>query len=395
MMSRSWKRLAACFAASVVVSCAYMEAEAAPTTFCNGAYGTSNQYWKTTHPSASTILGRMPTGGSRRTFGNVVMVEPATNSSGAPLLSSEFSTQWNYIFGTSTSTGYGTKLAGSWPSGATRSWGLNTNSSAIKKNISECVVNGGDSAICLGIPSGSVQPSSMGQHSAWQILDQGSLGSVGTKSCLVYEVLFSSNFNFQGIDGKLPGSTNVNTANPTPPGDQVCSGTSKTTNNGTRFSTRMGWTDGGGDSDTTNAKGKLANQFRNDMLSWTCSGNKFLTEMHATGPSSSDPIQRGVWYRFEHEVISNTNYSTSAGQLSGATSKLRVFRTSDEALMLTLTKTDEFTFNGTDWPLIPKATSSSAKNTGIWLSIQQGGTVADTSTLGYAIALRNFGLYLK
>jgi hypothetical protein len=117
--------------------------------------------------------------------------------------------------------------------------------------------------------------------------------------------------------------------------------------------------------------------------------------MHTSGPSTSDFIQRGTWYRFEHEVISNTDFSTSPGQLSGATSKLRVFRTSDEALMLTLTKTNEFTFNGTDWPLIPRATSSTAKDTGIWLSIQQGGTVANASTLGYAIALRNFGLYLK
>jgi hypothetical protein len=41
--------------------------------------------------------------------------------------------------------------------------------------------------------------------------------------------------------------------------------------------------------------------------------------MHATGPADSPQvIQRGVWYRFEHELGLNSNYESSCNELAGA-----------------------------------------------------------------------------
>ena len=120
----------------------------------------------------------------------------------------EFDKHFKYIFGDSVTAGYGRKLQGAWQASAGTSWGLAAKLG--RKNLSECIVNGTDTAFCLGIPSGKINVNSLGHHGTWAIIDPASLpGSVGGKACIAYDIMFSSNFDFKGLDGKLPGLTNA------------------------------------------------------------------------------------------------------------------------------------------------------------------------------------------
>jgi hypothetical protein len=128
-----------------------------------------------------------------------------------------------------------------------------------------------------------------------------------------------------------------------------------------------------------------------------------MTAMHSQDPKGMiQSIQRGVWYRFEHELVLNSNYSTSRNALSGASSKIWVYRKSDNALLQAFGRQDSFQLdadrNGSmeTYPLMPR-TSSDKRINGIFMSIQQGGNLTGSGpwVLDYAIAMRNFGLFLK
>ncbi len=372
--------------------------------YCGGKYQTGNKFWETKEPSVSTVLSHLPLS-KRKTSGNIVSLNYARNSSGDLIYQSYFDDHWKNIFGTSTSSGYGRKLAGSWVPSASTSWGIPTWLN--RKNLSECVVDGKESAICLGIPSGRINVSSLGHHSGWAILDTAKMNSsLGQYACLTYEVMFSSNFDFKKVDGKLPGLTNT-PPRTSPPNDHLCQGRNRLKNTGATFSTRLGFTDAGGSSEV--ATTKLMNNFKNDMFGYNCSSdgsssnNEFLTEMHAQDPKGAlQVIKRGVWYRFEHEINLNTNYDSSKNEYSGATSKVWLYRKSDNALLQSFSKKDMFSFDADNngrselYPLMPR-TSSAKKVSGIFLSIQQGGNLPGSGpwSLNHVIALRSFGLFLK
>jgi hypothetical protein len=372
--------------------------------YCGGNYQTGNKFWETKEPTVSTVLSRLPSN-KRKTSGNIVSLNYARDSSGNLINQSYFNDHWNKIFGTSTSNGYGRRLAGSWAPSSTTSWGMPTWLN--RKNLSECVVNGKETAICLGIPTGKINVSSLGHHSGWSIIDTTKLnGSVGGKACLVYEVMFSSNFDFKKVDGKLPGFTNT-PPRAIPPNDHLCQGRERLKNTGSMFSTRLGFTDAGGSSEI--ATTKLMNNFKNDMFSYSCSAdgsssnNEFLTQMHAQDPKGAlQVIKRGVWYRLEHEISLNTNYDSSRNEYSGATTKVWLYRRDDNALLQSFSKKDTFSFDSNRdgrselYPLMPR-TSSAKKVSGIFLSIQQGGNLSGSGPwkLDHVIALRRFGLFLK
>jgi hypothetical protein len=125
--------------------------------------------------------------------------------------------------------------------------------------------------------------------------------------------------------------------------------------------------------------------------------------MRAQDPAG-DPqtIQRGVWYRFEHELDLNTNYDSSRNETSGAYSKVWLYRQKDGVLLQSFSKKNTFSFdadqNGTpeSYPLMPR-NSDAKKINGIFMSVQQGGSLPGSGpwSLNYVIALRNFGLFLK
>ncbi len=375
---------------------------AEPSSYCGGQYPASSKYWMTTSPSASTVLGRLPNA-KRTKSGNITTLSYQRNKDGSVTNRAEFDRQWQYIFGTSRTTGYGKLLKGKMPSSANTSWGkLN---SYTKHNLSECVVGSSDTAICMGIPSGTINVSSLGHHSGWTVIDPASLpGKAGSRACIVYDVMFSSNFKFLKVDGKLPGLTNA-TGSSLPPNDHLCSGTSRIKNTGSAFSTRPGFTDGGGS--TTMAALKLGNNFKNDMIPYDCKAdgdsrnNEFATGMHAQDvTNNTQTIKTGVWYRLEHELVLNDNYATRPGTLSGAESRVWLYQGSK--LVRTIGIEDSFRMDANrdgsfeSYPLMPR-TKPEQKITGIFMSIQQGGNLTGKGpwTLDHVIALRNFALLYK
>jgi hypothetical protein len=362
-----------------------------------------NKFWETRQPSVATVLEHLPSS-KQKTSGNVVSLNYARDSSGNLLNQSYFDDHWRQIFGTSTASGYGRRLAGAWAPSANTSWGVQTTDT--RRNLSECVINGTDTAICLGIPSGRINVSSLGHHTSWAILDPAGMGDVGNRACIVYEVMFSSNFDFKGQPGKLPGLSNAPLGQPAP-NDHLCHNMDRLKNTGATFSTRLAFSDSGGSN--TAATAKLGNNFKNDMFSYDCAGdgsstgNEFLSEMHAQDPKGViQSIQRGVWYRLEHELVLNSSFDTARNAASGASSKIWVYRKSDNALLQAFGKKDVFQFdadhNGSleSYPLMPR-TSLSKRINGIFMSIQQGGNLPGSGpwTLDYVIAVRNFGLFLK
>ncbi|WP_027133169.1 hypothetical protein [Geminicoccus roseus] len=375
-----------------------------PSSYCGGAYSINDKYWEANSPDLAMVLGRLPANRSR-TSGNILSLNYARDSKGNLLQQAEFDRHWTHIFGKSTSTGYGTRLRGAYPKGAASSWGLATK--AGRKNLSECVVDGTDTAICLGIPSGKINVSSLGHHGTWAVLDPAGLeGSVGTRACIVYDVMFSSNFDFRGLDGKLPGLTNA-PAKVAAPSDQLCAGRTRLVNDGSVFSTRLGFTDAGGS--PTRAAVRVLNQFRNDMFAYDCTAdgsktnNEYLTQMRAVDPGGwTEVIQRGVWYRLEHELVMNSRFETVNNLASGASSKVWLYRKSDEALMRSYGRQDNFAFDANrdgrpeNYPLLPR-TDAGRKINGIFMSVQQGGNLpgAGPWKMDYVIAMRNFGLFLE
>ncbi|WP_159714189.1 polysaccharide lyase [Geminicoccus flavidas] len=267
-------------------------------------------------------------------------------------------------------------------------------------------MDGKDPAICLGIPSGKINVSSLGHHGTWAILDPKSSKGAGERACIVYDVMFSSNFDFNGLDGKLPGLAIAQAKTAAPP-DHLCQGRNRLINDGRVFSTRLGFTDAGGS--PTAAVVRVMNQFKNDMFRYDCAGdgsatnNEYLTQMRAVDPNGwSEVIKRGVWYRLEHELVLNTRYETLNNLKSGASSKVWLYRLSDNALLKTYGRENSFTFDSNHdgraepYPLLPR-TSPDQKITGIFLSIQQGGNLSGKGPwkLDYVIAMRDFGLSLK
>ncbi len=379
-------------------------AAAEPASFCGGAYAASDKYWETTSPSLSSVLGHIPANKSK-TSGNIRSLNYARDAKGNLVNQAEFDRHWKHIFGTSTGTGYGRKLRGAWAQGAATSWGLATKLG--RKNLSECVVNGTDTAICLGIPSGKINVSSLGHHGTWAVLDAAGMnGAAGDKACIVYDVMFSSNFDFKGIDGKLPGLTNA-PAKTEAPNDQLCKGRNRIINDGSVFSTRLGFTDAGGS--PTAAAVRVMNQFRNDMFTYDCTrdgsstNNEFLTQMRAVDPGGwTEVIKRGVWYRIEHELVLNTRFGAANNLQPGTSSKVWLYRKSDNALMRAYGRQDTFTFDANrdgrleTYPLLPRSDPGKTI-TGIFMSIQQGGSLPGSGPwkLDYAIAMRDFGLFLK
>jgi hypothetical protein len=390
-------------AAALLLGLAGPLAAAEPISFCGGSYGTNKKYWQTRSPGLATVLSHLPAD-KRKTSGNILSLDYARDANDKLINQAEFDKHWRYIFGTSTGSGYGEKIRGAWAPSASTSWGLPARVN--RRNLSECVVDGTDTAICLGIPSGSTNVSSLGHHSSWSIIDPASLsGSAGSKVCVVYDVMFSSNFNFNGIDGKLPGLTDAfSTAAPS---DWLCAGPTRVVNDGSTFATRLGFTDAGGSS--TVAALKLANNFKNDLFAYDCAAdgntisNEYLTQMHAVDPKGlSQLIERGVWYRFEHELILNPKFDLVPGDRSGAASRIWLYRTSDGALLRTFGRQDTFAFDANrdgiaeSYPLMPRKTRAQ-KTAGLFLSIQQGGNLKGTGpwALDYVIALRNFRLHLQ
>jgi hypothetical protein len=392
---------AATLAAALLLGAGLPPAAATHLGYCGASYTSAEKYWETKHPDVATVLSHLPPS-KRKTSGNMLSLDYARDSSGNMVNKTDFDLHWRSIFGTSTTSGYGHKLAGSWAPSANTSWGVATTDT--RRNLSECVVDG--TAICLGIPSGRINVSSLGHHTTFAILDSATMGSVGSKACIVYEAMFSSNFDFKGIPGKLPGLSNAPLGSASP-NDHLCYGRERVKNTGATFSTRIQFSDSGAPS--TAATAKLGNNFKNDMFSYDCAadGNatasEFMTAMHSQDPKGMiQSIQRGVWYRFEHELVLNTNYSTSRNALSGASSRIWVYRKSDGVLLQSFGSKDSFQFDADQdgsretYPLMPRNSSEKRIN-GIFMSIQQGGNLSGSGpwVLDYAIAMRNFALFLK
>jgi hypothetical protein len=390
--------------ATILLSFLVAPANAADTGFCGGKYRIGNKFWETKHPSVSAVLKHLPSS-KRKTSGNIVSLNYARNSAGNLIHQTYFNDHWKRIFGTDTKSGYGRRLSGKWARSSNTSWGVAT--TPTRHNLSECVVDGTDTAICLGIPSGRINVSSLGHHTSWSMLDTASMpGSVGSYGCLVYDVMFSINFDFKGLPGKLPGFSNAPLGQASP-NDHLCHGRERVKNNGQIFSTRVHFNDGGGSSKVATAK--LGNNFKNDMFSYNCTadgkpeGNEFMLAMHAQDPKGDlQVIQRGVWYRIEHELGLNTNYISAQNNASGAFSRLWLYRQKDGVLLQKFTKKDTFLFdadrNGRmeTYPLMPR-TSSSKKISGIFMSVQQGGNLPGSGPwkLDHVIALRDLQLFIK
>jgi hypothetical protein len=361
---------------------------------CGRQYSPADLYWRTNAPTVEQVLARLPAG-KRTTSGNIVSLNYDINTDGSLRNKDDFRRQWSYIFGTNVSTGYGQKVRGNWAPGSQSSWG---NSTMInKKNLSECVVDGSATAICLGVPSSEIiGPASLGQHTGWMILDKDSLDptslaniGVGNKACLTYKVMYSSNFDFsKAFESKIPGLASA-TDGTYPPNDHLCEEGKRTTNSGQAFSTRITFGDRLGS--TTTAVAKILNHFRDDMLQVTCTRRRILNEMHRTDPAAK-PLPRGVWYRVEHELVLNTNYDPRPGQLSGANSRLWIYNDKTGTLVTRFAKSDTFIFEGVEYPLMPRG-DATGKINGMFVSIQQ--TSHDPGVRGFAIGLRDFELYLK
>ncbi|WP_027135047.1 hypothetical protein [Geminicoccus roseus] len=368
-------------------------AEAAPLRRCGGLYDINDLFWRTRHPSVAQVLARLPPG-KRHTSGNMVSLNYDVGPDGQPRLKDEFRKQWRHIFGTGTTSGYGRRIRGNWNPGAESSWG---NSTVInKKNLSECVVDGSVSAICLGIPGGPTPPMSLGHHTGWMIFDKdsqdpnslASLG-VGERACLSYRAMYSSNFDFDlGFETKIPGLASAPDG-AYPPNDHLCEGNRRTVNKGNAFSTRV--VVGGRNGSIASASAKLLGHFKDDMLDVTCTRSRIMTEMHAQDPVTNG-LRRGVWYRIEHELVLNDRFDPSPGQRSGALMRIWVFdeRTGERVTNFGMANT--FTFEGVNYPLMPR-NDPSGRIEGMFVSMQQTSPVlADRD---FAIAVRDFEIFLK
>jgi hypothetical protein len=369
-------------------------ADANATRHCRGLFGSEDLFWRTKSPARAEVMERLPVG-KRHNSGNMLSLNYEIRPDGRLRQANEFKKQWDYIFGTGPTSGYGEIVRGRLAPGAHSSWGRASRIN--KKNLSECIVDGTTPAICLGIPSSSVvPPMSLGQHTGWMIFDKDSddprslknLG-VGDHACLTYKVMYSSNFDFNlGYETKIPGFGSAPDGR-LPPNDHLCEGTRRTVNTGESFSTRV-VVGGRGDSPTA-ASGKLLGHFKDDMLDVTCKRFRVMTEMHAQDPRTN-ALMRGVWYRVEHELILNSNYDPRPGQRSGAFMRLSFYddRTGQHVTSFGMANT--FTFEGLNYPLMPRR-DPSGKIEGMFVSMQQ--THPEPGTRGFAIAVRDFEFYLK
>jgi hypothetical protein len=367
---------------------------AAPLLRCSGQYGIGDLFWRTRSPSVAQVLARLPAG-KRYNSGNMLSLDYDLGPNGQPRLKDEFKKQWSYIFGTDTSSGYGRKIRGKWAEGAESSWG---NSTIInKKNLSECIVDGRETAICLGIPSsGSIGPANLGHHAGWMLFDKVSrdpnslvsLG-VGERACLSYRVMFSSNFDFdKGFESKLPGLASAAEGS-YPPNDHLCEGARRTVNNGSAFSTRVAFS--GRNGSIAGASAKLLGHFRDDMLKVQCKRPRIMTEMHAQDPRTNE-LRRGRWYRVEHELVLNGSYDPNPGQRSGAMMRIWIYDDRTGALVTNFGKANTFNFEGINYPLMVR-NDPGGKINGMFVSMQQ--TSPKPGVRDFTMAVRDFELFLK
>jgi hypothetical protein len=351
-------------------------------------------FWRTNTPSVKTVLGQLPAD-KRVLAGNMLTLDFKVDAAGRVVNKADFAKQWTAIFGTSTTTGYGRLQRGTWMPDSNSSWGNSTQ--ITQKNLSQCVVDGTTTAICLGIPSSAtVAPNSLGHHAGWMILDENSSSprslvnlKVGHKACLTYRLMLSTNYDIRtGYNSKFPGLA----SSPDgflPPNDHLCEGTKRSINKGNRFATRLTFSSNGKE---TTGSARILNHFRDDFLPMTCKSSYTLNEQHANDPRK-DGMSRGVWYRVEHELVMNTNYNPKPGQKSGAISRLWVYNDKTNELVTKFEKRDSFTFKGIDYPFMPR-NEATAKINGMFVSMMQ--TSSETKyKRDFAIAVRGFELYLK
>jgi hypothetical protein len=357
-------------------------------------YTSDDLYWRTNSPPVASVMARLPKG-KRHTSGNMLSLNYAVDANGSLLQKAEFAKQWGYIFGKNTTTGYGRLVRGNWAPGADSSWG---NSTLLgRKNLSECIVDGTTTAICLGIPSHpTIPPNSLGHHTGWMILDKNSpdprslanLG-VGDKACLTYRLMLSTNYDLRtGYNSKFPGFAS-SPEGYLPPNDHLCEGAKRSINRGDRFSTRITFSSNGRE---TTGSARILNHFRDDFLPVTCKRSYTLNEMHANDPRRDD-LSRGVWYRVEHELVLNTNYNPKPGQQSGAASRIWIYNDKTNELVTKFEKRNTFTFKGIDYPFMPR-NEATAKINGMFVSMMQ--TSSETQyKRDFAIAVRGFELYVR
>ncbi|HEX2526033.1 MAG TPA: hypothetical protein VHL31_06990, partial [Geminicoccus sp.] len=139
--------------AAALVSVLALGAQTAQAaTRCGGQYSSSNLFWHTAAPSVSQVMAQLPAD-KRRLSGNMLSLDYRPDAAGKIVNQTDFAKHWTAIFGTNTSTGYGRLDRGAWMPGANSSWGNSTQIS--RKNLSQCIVDGTTTAICLGIPSHS------------------------------------------------------------------------------------------------------------------------------------------------------------------------------------------------------------------------------------------------
>jgi hypothetical protein len=386
--------VAAAAAAAVLVGSLATAVHAQPPPRCGMQYTPDDLYWRTNSPPVASVMARLPVG-KRHTSGNMLSLNYAADANGKLLQKTEFAKQWDYIFGTNTSTGYGRLVRGNWAPGADSSWGNSTRIS--QKNLSECVVDGTTTAICLGIPSHpTIPPNSLGHHTGWMILDKASpdpgslvnLG-VGDKACLSYRLMLSTNYDLRtGYNAKFPGFAS-SPEGFLPPNDHLCEGTTRQINRGDRFSTRITFS---GSVHETTGSGRILNHFRDDFLPMTCARSYTINEMHADDPRRDD-LSRGVWYRVEHELVMNTNYNPAPEQKSGAISRIWIYNDRTNELVTTFEKRDSLTFKGVNYPFMPRH-DPTGKINGMFVSMMQTSSEIQHKR-DFAIAVRGFELYLK
>jgi hypothetical protein len=359
---------------------------------CGGQFDSRSLYWRTNSPSVDQVLARLPIN-KRQISGNMISLNYAVDASGRLVNQSDFYKQWNYIFGSNTSTGYGQLIRGAWAPGSESSWGNSTRIN--RKNLSECIVDGTVPAICMGIPTSQIGGSSLGQHSGWMVFDKSSTSpkslvnlKVGGRACLSYRLMASSNFDFtMASNVKFPGFASAPEGY-LPPNDHICEDGQRSFNTGKTFSTRIVL---GGGAKTTTA-GRIFNHFKDDMLKLDCSSRfRVLNEMHAFDVRTNE-LSRGVWYRVEHELKLNSNFDPNPGQLSGAYSRIWIYNDKTGALITSFEKRNSFNFEGVGYPLMPRR-DSTGRIEGMFLSMQYSSSTAGTRD--FAIAVNAFELYMK
>ena len=369
-------------------------AAAQAATRCGGQYYSAHLFWHTAAPSLSQVMAQLPAD-KRRLSGNMLSLDYRVDAAGKIVNQTDFAKHWTAIFGTNTATGYGRLDRGAWMPGANSSWGNSTQLG--RKNLSQCIVDGTTTAICLGIPSSpTVPPNSLGHHTGWMILDKASPSpaslvnlKVGNKACLSYRLMLSTNYDLRtGYNSKFPGFASGPDGY-LPPNDHLCEGTQRNINNGSRFATRITFSGSGNE---TTGSGRILNHFRDDFLPVTCKRSRTLNELHANDPRKDD-LSRGVWYRVEHELVMNSNYDPTPGQKSGAISRIWIYNDKTNELVTRFEKRDSYTFDGIDYPFMPR-NDPTGKINGMFVSMMQ--TSSETQhKRDFAIAVRGFELYVK